>query len=202
MAKRNQKYIQALLDMAPVADQSEGLIWYERANQAAYRLMFQFEKNTFAQVVGVIAALSPRNKWERNLIDAENLIEAFMAGGSRAAAEVKCCTFSANKKKAIKILELPAGFGGSTEVLEILNGPKLCEFCSCILGIDDVCIDGHAYSVWTGCRVALKDVPKIGVKLRREIKADYLAVAKKNNLKGFEVQAITWLAHRRLHGVA
>jgi len=202
MTKRNQKHIQAILDLASVADQVEGLSWYERANQAAYRLIRQYEKISFAQAAGVIAALSPRNKWERNLIDAENLIAAFVTAGTEAAAEVKVCTFSSNKRKALKILQLRLGFNGMTEVLEILSGPKLREFCSCIAGQDDVCIDGHAYSVWFGCRVALKDVPKIGVKLRREIKADYLAVAKKNNLKGFELQAITWVAHRRLHGVA
>lgn len=201
MTKRNQKHIQAILDLASVADQVEGGSWYERANQAAYRLIDQYEKITFAQAAGVIAALSPRNKWDRNLIDAENLIAAFVTAGTEAAAEIKVCTFGSNKNKALKILELPLG-SDLADVLKILNGPKLREFASCIAGQDDVCIDGHAYSVWFGCRVPLKDVPKIGVKLRREIKADYLAVAKRNNLKGFEVQAITWVAHRRLYGVA
>ena len=70
------------------------------------------------------------------------------------------------------------------------------------MGEDDVCIDGHAYSIWFGDRVTLAKVPSIGKKLRAQIKSDYMAVADKNNLKPFEVQAITWVAHRRLHGVA
>ena len=106
MTKRNQKHIQAILDLASVADQVEGKNWYERANQAAYRLIDQYEKINFSQAAGVIAALSPRNKWERNLIDAENLIAAFVAAGAEAAAKVKVCTFNSNKKKALKILEL------------------------------------------------------------------------------------------------
>ena len=197
MTTRNQKHIQALLDLASVAEQSEGLSWYQRANLAAVRLADQYEIS-IDTAAGVIAALSPRNKWERNLIDAENLIAAFKAAGYDACEEVKVCTFGANKKKAQDILLYSAG---SELVKEILSGPKLIEFFSCIIGEDDVCIDGHAYSIWFGDRIKLADVPSIGKKLREEIKKDYLAVAKKNNLTGYEVQAITWVAHRRIHGV-
>lgn len=197
MTARNQKHIQALLDLASAGEQSEGLTWYQRANLAAVRLADQYEI-AIDTAAGVIAALSPRNKWDRNLLDAENLIAAFKAGGEDAAADVKVCTFGANKKKALEILIWAAQ---GDIVKEFLSGPKLVEFFSCIIGEDDVCIDGHAYSIWFGDRVTLAKVPSIGKKLREEIKKDYLAVAKKNNLKGYEVQAITWVAHRRIHGV-
>lgn len=197
MTARNQKHIQALLDLASAGEQSEGLTWYQRANLAATRLADQYEI-AIDTAAGVIAALSPRNKWDRNLVDAENIIAAFVAGGHEAAADIKCCTFGANKKKALKILISEAQ---GDLVKEFLSGPKLIEFYSCIIGEDDVCIDGHAYSIWFGDRVTLAKVPSIGKKLREEIKKDYLAVAKKNNLKGYEVQAITWVAHRRIHGV-
>ena len=197
MTARNQKHIQALLDLASVAEQSEGLSWYQRANLAAVRLADQYEIS-IDTAAGVIAALSPRNKWERNLIDAENIIAAFKAAGYDACEEVKVCTFGANKKKALDILL----YSATGELIkEILSGPKLQEFFACIIGEDDVCIDGHAYSIWFGDRVTLANVPSIGKKLRAEIKKDYLAVAKKNNLTGYEVQAITWVAHRRIHGV-
>ena len=198
MTRRNQKHIQAILDLASAGEQSEGLTWYQRANLAAVRLADQYEI-AIDTAAGVIAALSPRNKWDRNLVDAENIIAAFKAGGEEAAADVKCCTFGANKKKALEILTWEAQ---GDIVKEFLSGPKLVEFFSCIIGQDDVCIDGHAYSIWFGDRVTLAKVPSIGKKLREEIKKDYLAVAKKNNLKGYEVQAITWVAHRRIHGVA
>ena len=201
MTKRNQKHIQAILDLASVADQVEGLNWYQNANTATYRLIDQYEEINFYQAAGVIAALSPRNWWHRNLIDAENLIAAFLGGGLEAASKVKCCTFNANKKKAIEILNLPLGSNGIDEILEVLKGPKVSEFFACILGQDDICIDGHAYAIWFGDRVTVSKTPKIGVKLRQQIKADYQAVAKKNNLNGFQVQAITWLSYRRLHGI-
>ena len=197
MTKRNQKHIQAILDLASAGEQSEGLTWYQRANVAAVRLADQYEIS-IETAAGVIAALSPRNKWNRNLVDAENLIAAYVAAGPEACEEIKVCTFGANKKKAVDILIWSAG---EEVAKEILSGPKLIEFYSCIIGQDDVCIDGHAYSIWFGDRVTLAKVPSIGKKLREEIKKDYLAVAKKNNLKGYEVQAITWVAHRRIHGV-
>ena len=197
MTARNQKHIQALLDLASAGEQSEGMTWYQRANVAATRLADQYEIQ-IETAAGVIAALSPRNKWDRNLIDAENLIAAYVAAGAEACEEVKVCTFGANKKKAMEILTWEAT---GDLVVEMLSGPKLIEFFSCIMGEDDVCIDGHAYSIWFGDRVTLAKVPSIGKKLRAEIKKDYLAVAKKNNLKSYEVQAITWVAHRRIHGV-
>jgi len=198
MTARNQKHIQALLDLASAAETASGMTWYKDANQVAVTLADRYEISE-ETAAGVIAALSPRNKWDRNLIDAENLIAAYVAGGAEACEEVKVCTFGANKQKAVEILLWNAG---EQAALDILSGPKLREFFSCILGRDDVCIDGHAYSIWFGDRVTLNKVPSIGKKLREAIKKDYLAVAKKNNLKGFEVQAITWVAHRRIHGVA
>jgi len=198
MTARNQKHIQALLDLASAAETAGGLSWYKDAYQVAVTLADRYEIPV-ETAAGVIAALSPRNKWDRNLIDAENIIAAYVAGGADACEDVKVCTFGANKQKAIEILTWNAG---EAVALEILSGPKLREFYSCILGRDDVCIDGHAYSIWFGDRVTLNKIPSIGKKLREEIKKDYRAVAEKNNLQGYEVQAITWVAHRRIHGVA
>ena len=194
----NQKHIKAMLDLASAADVVEGKAWYQTAQQAAIELSDRYSIDV-TTACGVIAALSPRNKWTRNLIDAENLINVYVTAGADACSEVKVCTFGKNKAKAISILDcIP-----TLDVVEgILSGPKLKEFFRCIIGQDDVCIDGHAYSIWFGNRITLANVPSIGVKLRRQIKTDYLAVANTNNLTGYEVQAITWVAHRRLLGIA
>ena len=105
--------------------------------------------------------------------DAEAIIAAYNAGGPEQAMLTKVCTFTSNKAKAVAILELSLSctFAG---VLAILSGPKLREFASCIHGLPECCIDGHAFCIWAANRTGLKDVPAIGVKLRREIKADYL----------------------------
>ena len=56
-----------------------------------------------AIVVGVLSALSPNNKWERNVIDdTENMCVAYKS--DIPLDDVKVCTYNANKQKAIKIL--------------------------------------------------------------------------------------------------
>lgn len=194
----NQDNILAVLQLASLTERMEGLAWYATAEAICSELA---AKHSISDelAAGVVAALSPRNKWERNIQDADALITAFRFGGREQAEQTKVCTFDKNKDKAIRILEEASA---DSSVLLILSGPKLKEFYSCIRGIDgEVCIDGHAYCIWAGERTGLKDVPAIGVKLRRQIKADYAAAAAKVNLTPAQLQAVTWVAWRRLHGV-
>ena len=198
MTAKNVRNIKAIYELASAQEIADGMAWYRVAKSIAIVLADQYGI-TAAQAVGVLAALSPRNKWSRNVIDAEALISAYVAAGSDQARLTKVCTFGANKEKAIKILESNAET--IPTILEILSGPKLREFASCIAGLPDCCIDGHAWCIWQGSRVTLADVPAIGAKLRREIKADYAQAAADLGLRPSEVQAITWVAWRRIHGV-
>jgi len=197
MSRKNTNNIKAVYALASVDEIVTGSHWYEHAREAAQRLSDTYGF-TESVCIGVIAALSPRNKWSRNLVDAENLIEAYNADPN-SAHHVKVCTFNKNKQKAITILGLDTYSMGP--ILETLSGPKLREFASCIADLDDVCIDGHAYCIWNGGRTSLADVPAIGVKLRKEIKADYMKSARKMGVSPAVMQAITWCAWRRIHGV-
>lgn len=197
MAQTNIDNIKAIFKLATAAERVDGSVWYPIARDIAQNLSDEYGVS-LTQAIGVIAALSPRNKWNRNVIDSESLIAAYIAD-PESAATVKVCTFGANKAKAIKVLN--ASDADLDAVLAILSGPKLREFASSIYGLDDVCIDGHAYCIWTGGRTSLKDVPAIGVKLRKEIKADYRAAALDLGLTPSACQAITWCAWRRIHGV-
>lgn len=199
MTQANIDNIKAIFQLANAQEIVDGKNWYHAANGIAKHLAAAYGV-TIDQAIGVVAALSPRNKWARNIIDAESIINAFVDGGSDQAALTKVCTFGANKAKAIKILE--AVNPTFDAVLAILSGPKLREFASCIYGLDQVCIDGHAWCIHQGGRVSLKDVPAIGIKLRKEIKNDYRSAAADLGLTGYETQAITWVAWRRIHGVA
>lgn len=199
MARTNVDNIKAIHQLASLTEEQDGLNWYPNARQLANRLANR-HGILLAEAIGVIAALSPRNRWERNVQDADALIAAYKAGGAEQAGLTKVCTFGANKAKAIRILE--AGVLTDEDVLNILSGPKLQEFYICIWGvIADVCIDGHAYCIWNGGRTTLADVPSIGVKLRREIKADYATAADELGLSPAALQAITWVTWRRIHGV-
>ena len=198
MTHTNIANIKAIHQLATPIEIAEGQAWYPTARTIARTLASRYDIHE-AEAAGVIAALSPRNRWERNVQDAEALIAAYVAAGAEQAMLTKVCTFSNNKAKAVRILE--AGVLTDADVLNILSGPKLREFYSCIRGIADVCIDGHAFCIWNGGRTVLADVPKIGVKLRREIKADYTQAANDLGLTPAALQAITWVTWRRLHGV-
>ena len=198
MTRTNVDNIKAIYQLATLTEQQDGITWYPAAKAIAVKLAERHEIPA-AQAIGVIAALSPRNRWERNVEDADRLIAAYKAGGPEQAMLTKVCTFTANKTKAVKILE--SGLETMPTALDILSGPKLREFASCIAGLPDVCIDGHAFCIWAANRTGLKDVPAIGVKLRREIKSDYQTAADELGITPSACQAITWVTWRRLHGV-
>lgn len=190
----------SVYNLATETDRNEGAGWYGSALTFAYDLHKRYGVGVHA-VAGVIAALSPRNRWERNKQDAESMIKVSAAGGDFAdLMSLKVCTFATGKKKAATILS--ECITNKDAILALLKGPKLQEFFNCITGdADEVCVDGHAYSVWLGDRVALADVPSIGVKLRRTIKEDYRDAAKTLGVRPSVVQAVTWVCWRRLHAV-
>lgn len=170
--------------------------WYLVANQAATVLADRYG-TTASTAAGVIAALSPNNRWGKNLDNADALMRAYQLGGIDAANLVKVATYNNNKIKALKILD-------SGEPLDILGGLKVRAFYNCILGGDSVCIDGHAYAIWAGLYIPTTKTPKITLKAYQLISADYRLAADKINLilnanySAAAVQAITWLAWRRM----
>ena len=198
MSSKNVRNIKAIHALASAAEIADGMAWYGVAKSIAVVIAEDYGIPA-NQAISVLAALSPRNKWTRNVVDTEQLISAYVAGGAEQALDTKVCTFGANKAKAVRILE--SGLETLPEALDVLSGPKLREFASCIAGLEDVCIDGHAWCIWQGSRVTLADVPRIGVKLRKEIKADYAQAAADLGLRASELQAITWVTWRRIHGV-
>ncbi len=208
-----------VFNQANALDITEGATWYSRAFKIADTIA---DDNgiTVEQAAGVIAALSPNNRWERNVQDAQNIVRAYMAGGAGAASEVKVCTYGKMRQKAIDILTLSSR-EESRDILDILNGRKIKAFFACIVGIADiraqvfikanealdVCVDGHAYGIWQGERMSMKDVPNIGVKLYLTVAAQYRAATDQINRENgtdytpSQIQAVTWVTWRRLHDV-
>ena len=194
--------------LATAGELQEGLEWYGRANRVAAEIA-SAHGISLETAAGVIAALSPNNRWERNIVDAENIIRVYSIGGAEEALNVKVCTYGKMKDKAIQILEAPS----MSHHEDILNGRKITAFYQCIIGCkDSCCIDGHAYSIWFGDRLTMKNVPNIGKRLYAEICSDYVEAAeilreagslnRFANLTAYEVQAITWVTWRRLHGIS
>ena len=158
------------------------------------------------QAVGVIAALSPNNKWERNCIDAEAMIMTWSIGGDYNM--IKVCTFNPNKQKAIDILSLDMESVDTEAIPKILKGQKVVAFYRSIMGDKNaVCVDGHAYAIFIGERVPTSKTPSITPKLFETIQRAYQLVAKRSadlcgvELSPTQVQAVTWVTYRRLiHG--
>ena len=173
-----------------------GADWYIAANHAARTMAIRCNV-TLETAAGVIAALSPNNRWERNLVDADCMIRAYSMGSYDAADSMKVGTYNANKAKALAILS-------GDDCLQVLGGLKVRAFYDCIVGGDSVCVDGHAYAIWTGGYIPTTKTPKITPKLYEAISADYrLAAATINSIlqaefSAAQIQAITWLAWRRI----
>ena len=154
---------------------------------------------------GVISALSPRNKWEDNVRNAEALAKVYASGGTVTdLTNVPCRTTHRNKDQAIAILTTP-----TVSPDKLLTGVKRQEFYTCIMHPEDndVCIDGHAYSVWLGAYLPASKAPAIGKKLRARIKQDYhdacvfINEELGESYKTADIQAITWVTHKRIHNV-
>jgi hypothetical protein len=196
-----------MLQLATQGDILAGVDWYKRAYNLGVRLIHAYEGLTLGQAVGVIAALSPNNKWARNCVDAEAMIKAWHQGADPMG--VKVCTFNKNKAKAAAILALSdaEATGEADAIAPILNGRKVVAFYRSIMGDPDaVCVDGHAYAVWIGERVPTTQTPSIGVKLYADIARAYQLVAKRSyelcgtTLTPTQVQAVTWVTYRRMLG--
>jgi hypothetical protein len=203
MARAITRNIAGMLQLASQTDIQAGIEWYDRAHKLGVRFIHAYEGLSLGQAVGVIAALSPNNKWERNCIDAEAMIKAWHYGADPNT--VKVCTFNKNKAKAAAILTLDDP--SSVNIAAILNGRKVVAFFKSIMGDKEaVCVDGHAYAIWLGERIPTTQTPSIGVALYADIARAYQLVAKRSydlcgiTLSATQVQAVTWVTYRRLLG--
>ena len=198
------RHIVAVFQLATSQEVQLGLDWYPSARKIAIRMSKVYNISPY-HAAGVISALSPRNKWEDNVRNAEALAKVYASGGTvKDLTSVPCRTTHKNKQQAITILTTP-----KTSPDQILTGPKRHEFYNSIIHPEenDVCIDGHAYSVWLGEYLPASKAPNIGKRLRIRIKQDYHDACTFINEELGEsyitsdIQAITWVTHKRIHNV-
>jgi hypothetical protein len=200
------RHIASILGLATQADIAAGLDWYRRAEALADRLSAAYGCST-TQAAGVIAALSPNNKWRRNCVDAENLISAWAMGLDPAV--VKVSTYNGNKRKACLVLAMEdPTINDLAYLLHGRQGRKVEAFFRCITGDHDaVCVDGHAYAIWRGKRISTLQTPSIGKLAYQRIAHAYRLVARRSldicgeALTPAQVQAVTWVTYRRIHGI-
>ncbi len=176
---------------------AEGLLWYDNAQKAAYRIALKHDVPVYI-VAAVIAALSPNNKWSRNVTNADALIGAFISGDGLLS--VKVSTYNAMKRKAWDILAARPDYDGAKRMLK---GQKITSFFMDIMGEFNVTIDGHARNIAYGERVGLTDDrTNIGKKEYRALQAAYEEAARRVGLMPYQLQAITWRVWRDRHGIS
>ena len=203
----------------------DGINWYANANQACKAIANNYEV-PFAVAVAVVAALSPNNRWSRNLHDAELLISAYMDG--EAPETVKVCTYNTMRAKAWDILRMAQGWQGLAnddmlppmtvrashieDLRRVLKGQKITCFFDNIMGVDTCTIDGHARNIAYGERLSLSGgkftISKSEYAALQECyrhAANVLSMSEDRripgSIKAYELQAITWVAWRRIWGI-
>ena len=194
--------IVAIYRMATPEEKRDGVVWYARALADCMRIAEDTDVPLHI-VVGVCAALSPNNRWDRNIDNTRDMVQAYINGDDIDSFKVS--TYHAMKRKAWGILDAMPDHDG---VISILNGQKIVSFYRNIIGDDTCTIDGHARNIYYGERHGLTtDKTDVGKREYAEIQQAYVDAGKRvrfngRALKAFEMQAITWVAWRRIHGIA
>lgn len=179
------------------SDIASGIEWYDRAKREAKGISKELGLS-LSTVVGVMAALSPNNRWERNVKDTYAMCKAFVEGYE--IDDFKVSTYNAMKQKAWTILE--ESLNDDDDILSRLNGQKIRSFYSNIKGLDEVTVDGHALNIARGYREGLtSDKTNIGKKLYKELQEAYVKAAKRAGVAPHEMQAITWTVWKREHNI-
>ena len=189
--------INKVLKQATPAEMLHGLTWYADALKECQD-MADCHRLPLAIVVGVVAALSPTNRWQRNLVDAHYMCKTFVNGGY--VEDTAPCTYKTMRDKAWKILA-DGVRQDAEDIAKTLNGPKITDFFWCIMGQDVCVIDGHAWCIANADRRTMQEVPSIGKKLRKELQAAYSKAGKRHGMTAFEMQAATWVTWKRIHNV-
>jgi plasmid replication initiation protein len=167
---------------------NSALLWYETAHSICKRIADYYDL-TLQQVCGIMAVLSPQNKWSQNVLDCEALIIDDIA---------KVSTFNRNKQKALQIKYC---YELEKEVSDIVSGNKVTSFYNNLLSPhnqDYVTVDRHAV------RCALDDISSRFDEIKNygrnkhfhRIAQAYKNVAKKHNISVLKVQSVCWVAIR------
>ncbi len=192
----NKIYIKNILKMYSRAIPVEieyGSRWYRVAHQEIKERVSIPYSVPMNIACGIVAVLSPRCVWEANVSDALKIVIAHRSSLPIDAFSVT--TYGANKVKAWRLI----GEGD----MSCMRGNKVKAFYDNLLFPEcslDVTIDGHAINIARG-GVGLVKGSDFSGKEFQEIGRAYQLAGQKVNLRGLEIQAITWLAYKRVYGI-
>jgi hypothetical protein len=160
-----------------------GRAWYGAAHDICESITRETGIDTRI-VAAVVSALSPRNKWNRNLVDARNLCHAYVRGWR--PEDVTVCTFNTNRAKAWRFLEQHAW----------TNGPKTTAFVDNIYHpTTSTRVTVDVWAVRAYCNDLSTDAA-ITPKQYATIEAAYIEAATIVGIRPMDLQAIVWTVVR------
>ena len=166
----------------------QGLVWYKDAMDFAKQLSTDYGVRGEV-AAGVISALSPNNRWERNKYDA---VQVLMAVRDNVPMDdVRVCTYDANKAKAFAIAK------GDRKILT--SSPKTYAFARNVGENDSnfVTIDKwHLRACQTSSKKSKTCRESVTPKQYRIIQEETVKVAKEMGVKAYQFQAIVWVTIR------
>jgi hypothetical protein len=178
-----------------------GKNWYTDAKIFCKDIAKKYDLDPYT-VATVVSCLSPNNKWEQNKKDAIATINYFTTcnfiksgkvskeDATHYLKKVKCCTYKANRKKAWEAL------CDGTEIQK--SSPKTHSFAMNIArnSSEHITIDKwHLRACQVSPISKKRDLQESCTALQyRNIERITSEVAKSYNLKGYEFQAVIWLA--------
>lgn len=164
------------------AERRAGTAWYP----AAYSLALSMDPENTARAAGVIAALSPQQRWSVNMAIAAELIGWADAGADMGSVP-HLPTFTPQLVKAIAI----AAHG--VDPLDVLHGPKERAFYGAIMGhADAVVVDRWAARAADPEHFGSGDV-RVTAAQYRKIAEAYRAAARIVGRPVRDVQATVWI---------
>lgn len=190
-AKPNSARILEVWSMATLSEVQDGLDWY---NDAA-RIARNMNPDNWERAAGVIAALSPRLDWGRNIMLAQRAYDAWNRGDDMEAHQWG--TLKSNADKALRIMR-------GAYPLDVLGGDKVRAFYLSIVTGTGVVIDRHAFDVAMGrvtndeTRGALSRKGVYDNFAKRYIMAAEQISGEGETVTPAQVQAVTWTVWRRL----
>ena len=175
------------------AEISQGYSWYETAHIFALGLS-EHADITLRQSAGIIAALSPQTSWALNQVMATDLVTNGTTHGLPLSVS-----------RATAILHSATENDPFPDPLEILGGPKVRSFYANILDpytANAVTIDRHAHAIAIGHVPSTQEAKTLDRKGYYErCAAAYIQLADTLKMLPHELQAITWITHRRQKGI-
>lgn len=166
----------AVVESATNEQRSDGLRWYSEARGVAVNLE-TLGNLSMEQAAGILAALSPRVRWKRNIELAFELVENGDCSG----------VFERSKRQALAILH-------GARPMDILRGPKTRAFALAIQS------DGYGgiavIDVWALRAATRGKFDSVSNARYVDVATAYAVAARRLGYTVHECQAIAWVVQR------